>query len=116
MGLYSLMREILGVVGRDWTKVDNPSDRGWSSTGETTESSLSLSRGCLVDTGTSAVGEAGRDKPTLGRTDVGRATEGLEGKYRSNVKEEEGEGGGSAPWPLPRPGQEEEEEDLIDIK
>ena len=46
-----------------------------------------------METGTSAVGEAGRDKPTLGMTDVGGTTEGLEGKYRSNVEEEEGEGG-----------------------
>ena len=114
-GLYSLIREILGVEGRDWTNVDSPNKRGWSSTGETTESSLSLSREHLVETGTSAVGEAGQDKPTLGMTDVGRTAEGLEEKYRSNIQEEEREGGGFAPWPLPCPGWEEEEEDLVDI-
>ena len=114
-GLYSLMHEILGVEGRDWTNVDSPKESGWSSTGETTESSLSLSRGRLVEAGTSAVGEAGREEPTLGITDVSGAAEGLEGKYHSNVEEEEGEGGGSTPRPLPRPGQKDEEEDLVDI-
>ena len=87
------MHEILDVVGRDWTKVDNPSDRGWSSTGETTESSPSLSRGCLADTGTSAVGEARREDPTFRAPDIEERAGRLEGKYCSRVEEEEGEGG-----------------------
>ena len=97
-GLYSLMQEMQGVEGNSCTNESREVERGRSREGATIDSESSSDRRRFADTGASAVGEVGREDPTVGSDEVEAAEEVLVTAGKNEVIGAEGSN-----WPLPLP-------------